>query len=111
MDAWIRRDMEKKMTSLSQQHFLDFPANVVPNQSLMKNTLIQFKPVASMNEVDFSFASLLSLTFSISVEGSRMRQALELSLFTQHKHFIFLLGVFTDENMQLFVSLFFLQRQ
>ena len=47
MDAWSRRDMEKKMTNLSQQHFLDFPAHVDPNQSLMKNTLIQFKPVAS----------------------------------------------------------------
>ena len=50
---------------------------------------------------------MLSLTFSISAEGSRMRQALELSLFTPHKRFIFLLGVFTDESMQLFVSLFF----
>ena len=39
--------MEKKMTSISQHHFLDFPANVLPNQSLMKNTLIQIKPVAS----------------------------------------------------------------
>ena len=50
---------------------------------------------------------MLSLTFSISAEGSRMGQALELSLFTPHKRFIFLLGVFTDESMQLFVSLFF----
>ena len=47
MDAWSQRDMEKKMTSLSQQHFFHVPAHVDPNQSLMKNTLIQFKPVAS----------------------------------------------------------------
>ena len=47
MDAWSRRDMEKKMTSLSQQHFFHVPAHVDPNQSLIKNTLIQFKPVAS----------------------------------------------------------------
>ena len=39
--------MEKKLTSISQQHFLDFPANVVPNQSLIKPILIHFNPVAS----------------------------------------------------------------
>ena len=50
---------------------------------------------------------MLSLTFSISVEGSQMRQALQQSLFTPHKSFIFLLGVITAERMQLFKSLFF----
>ena len=49
-------------------------------------------------EVDFSFARILCLTFSISIEGSRMRQALEQSLFTPHKSFIFLLGLFAAER-------------
>ena len=41
---------------------------------------------------------MLSLTFSISVEGSHMRQALPQSLLTPHKNFIFLLGIFATER-------------
>ena len=36
-----------------------------------------------------------------------MRQALQQSLFTPHKSFIFLLGIFAAERMWLFLLLFF----
>ena len=54
---------------------------------------------SSIGEVDFSFARILSFTFSISIEGSHMMQALEQSLFIPHKNFIFLLGAFAFERM------------